>query len=154
MINKKAFTLIEIVVIAVILGILAVIVLPNALNMIKRAHAQDAMRDLITIYAAQKNYAQNNNGTYASCSDDPAAISCNDALGLNIVYDSSTNYSCGANFCTVTTGPFTMQMDLNKSVPVNNAPVLCLSGSNYLPDNNHNPCCTIPRGEDSPQFCP
>lgn len=62
--NNKGFTLMEIVVTAVILGVLCTITLPNFSKMIGGGYAKDAATKLSVLYAFQQAYAMDNGGAY------------------------------------------------------------------------------------------
>lgn len=61
--KKSAFTLLEIMVVAIIVGILATLALPNYFLAIERMRANRARQTLLEIYAAQKRYFSQN-GTW------------------------------------------------------------------------------------------
>ncbi len=97
--DSKGFTLIEIIVVTVILGILAAVALPNYITMITQQAAQAAQNNLITIYRAQKNFYFSN-GYYCTtstqnttCADTLAHLNLSTNLNLNIT-DTYFTYSC------------------------------------------------------------
>ncbi len=135
----KAFTLVEIIVVLIIVAVLAAIAIPNFTGMTNRAYAQDAMRNLMAIYAAQVNYAQNSvGGVYciASCN---SLSNIDTNLGLNIVSSGGTTYNCSSGDCIATSSSFTMQLVPGSPVNVGTVPVYCGSGSAPYPTN---PCCS------------
>jgi len=56
--NLKAFTLTELLVVLVIIGILMLIALPNLRPLITKAHSLEAQQALTTIHKLQKGYHQ------------------------------------------------------------------------------------------------
>ncbi len=150
--GTKAFTLVEVVVTAIIVGILAMTAIPNLLKSIQRSYGQDALRNLVAIYGAQQNYFQNNNGAYLS----PCTINCingtgSASLGLNIVSTGGTVYSCpNGTACTATNGNanFTMNATLGNPINIGSVPVYCGNGS---PPYANNPCC---QGGTAGAVCP
>ena len=52
----KAFTLTELLIVLVIIGILMLIALPNLMPLISRAHSLEAQQSLTTIHKLQKSY--------------------------------------------------------------------------------------------------
>ncbi|MBI3602500.1 MAG: prepilin-type N-terminal cleavage/methylation domain-containing protein [Candidatus Omnitrophica bacterium] len=149
---KRGFTLIEIIVVLVIVGVLATIAVPNFVNMINQSYAQDAMRNLMAIYAAQVSNQQNS-GSYctASCAN---TGSINSNLGVSIVTSGGTGYNCnvictGGTQCCIAAGQgsFTMQLVLSNPVNVGTAPVYC-GPANPPPTN---PCC---QGGNAGDTCP
>lgn len=139
----KAFTLIELIVVIVIVSILAVLFIPNIMKSIHQSYAKDAMHNLMTIYAAQQNYYQNNS-TYLTCAstDLSACVNSSSGLDLSIISSGGITYTCDAtvnpSVCTATggaqAGTFTMNITLNTSPTSTGYPVYC-SGTTY------NPCC-------------
>ncbi len=61
--KKSAFTLLEVMVVTIIVGILAALALPNYFLAIERMRANNARQTLLEIYAAQKRYFSQN-GTW------------------------------------------------------------------------------------------
>ncbi|MEI7998026.1 MAG: prepilin-type N-terminal cleavage/methylation domain-containing protein, partial [Candidatus Omnitrophota bacterium] len=62
--NKKGFTLLEIIVVSLIVGVLVLIAIPNFTNMLNRSYARQALTNLLAIYSAQQSYYMNNNSAY------------------------------------------------------------------------------------------
>lgn len=139
----KAFTLVEILVTAVILGLVAFMVIPNFTTAINRSYAQDAMHNLIAIYAAQQYYYQNNNSVYCTSSCN-TYLNINTNLNLSIAPTGGVSYNCNpaagtcasTPCCVATNTNFTMQVVLGNAINTGSvsAPQYC-SGT-------LNPCCT------------
>jgi len=92
----KGFTIMELIVVVIIVGVMAGIAIPNFTRTIERARVQDATIQLTAIHAAQairfarlKTYWPTDAGVY-----DRAAINSN--LNLNII-DNNLEYHCQGN---------------------------------------------------------
>lgn len=145
--NKNAFTLVEVITTAVIVGFLGMMAIPSMIKTVNRSYAKDAVHNLMTIYAAQQNYHQNNGDVYKTCAGTDLSTCINNAsgLGLAIVSSGGITYSCDATLtppvCTATAaagsqaGTFTLQATLDSPITTMNEPVYCSS-------TTYNPCCT------------
>ena len=60
---RKSFTLIEILIVMIIIGALAVLAVPRYFNTTEKMRSQEAVHTLTTLYAAQKRYYVDN-GSY------------------------------------------------------------------------------------------
>ncbi len=121
----RGFTLTELIVVVIVLGIMAGFAIPNYTKSIDRTYRKDGTVNLTAIYAAQQIYYNNNNGNYWT-GGDVNAINLN--LGLGILSNNLT-YSCsggGAAFsCTATRGSMTLT--------VTQASPLAIACSGYCP---------------------
>lgn len=68
--NLKGFTLIEIIIVVVIIGILASIALPRLVGPHEKVISSEGQQILITLLGAQKRYQLENNNNYAGDIDD------------------------------------------------------------------------------------
>ena len=116
----RGFTLTELIVVVVVLGIIAGFAIPNYTKSIDRSYRKDGTVNLTAIYAAEQIYYNNNNGSYwpASGSGDVSAINSN--LGLGILSNNLT-YSCsgyGSTFsCAATRGSMTLTVTQASATP-------------------------------------
>ena len=142
--NKKAFTLTELLIVVLIIGVMASVGVPNYSRAIDRSHQSDASNQLTTIWAAEQVYrAQNgrfwppNNNAKNDPANDINAI--NTSLTLGIIPNGMT-YSC---ICTIancnTTPPGDFQCDADRDPPATAFTVRVTNGV-LISGTNPNPC--------------
>ena len=141
-----AFTLIELLLVLIILGVLASLAVVNYNKSFNENYAKNALHDLLSIQAAQLRYKQTVEGNAyctTSCGD---LAALNTSLDLNIAPPETTGwvYDCNqaGNICQATkTGTFSLL--LNLSLPITKmSPVYCTSATApSVPDGVYNPCC-------------
>jgi prepilin-type N-terminal cleavage/methylation domain-containing protein len=90
MADKKGFTLLELIIVMVIIGVLVRIAVLNYNIMMIQGAAKAAQNNLISIYNAQKSYYFNNGSYCTSCN---SLTSINTTLILNIT-DNNFTYAC------------------------------------------------------------
>jgi type IV pilus assembly protein PilE len=110
------FTLMELLVVIVIMGILAAFASPSYTRSIRRARAKDAINNLTAIHAAQLIY-RSLNGSFITCADVAAINNLNGANSLNVIPNGAT-YTCpGAPVsCTAVSADFTVTADLTAAI--------------------------------------
>lgn len=141
--DKKGFTLMEIIVVMVIIGILAAISVPIYTTIVVQGSAKAAQNNLITIYNAQKNYYFSN-GAYCTSANGVcnSLNSINTTLALNLI-DNNFTYTCNnaAGFiCTATNNS-----DSRLVLTLSNNPIVLPGGTPPL-----NPSCAT----DISTYCP
>jgi len=141
-VSRRAFTLIEITIAMVIVGILAAIATPNYINVVHQQAAIAAQNNLTAIQEAQQNYFFNKEGfcTVENNNCGQGLENINPNLALNIPKDQYFTYSCAKNgsgyCCTATPNGFTLQSNLQ----------VCGPGGS----NNSAPPCTVTTCSASP----
>lgn len=101
--NKKAFTLVELIVVVIIIGLLATFAIPQYAASQRRARARRIWADM-KLLAAAENIYHTETGVYAFCQIPGGNTDCNDILNLNIStpsagVSSSEPYSCSTKEC-------------------------------------------------------
>ncbi|MBI5415358.1 MAG: prepilin-type N-terminal cleavage/methylation domain-containing protein [Candidatus Omnitrophica bacterium] len=89
--SVKGFTLIELMVVIVIVGIIAAFGIPSYTKSIQKAHERDMAAQLTAIHAANLLYRSYNGKYWAGVNKNMAEI--NSALSLNIIANDGTTYN-------------------------------------------------------------
>lgn len=67
--NKKGFTLLEIIIVIIIIGVLAGLALPRLLNTVGQAYSTEAFSAIATIRSAMDRCHLKRGGNYGNCED-------------------------------------------------------------------------------------
>jgi len=115
--NTKGFTLIELMIVVVIIGILAAIAIPNFISMQDRAKEGSVKANMHTVQLAIEDFAVQNDGTYPVAANDAAVQAnlpngvypnnpFNTAVPMNMswVADPAASGDCGSNPAATTFG--------------------------------------------------
>ena len=93
-ITKKAFTIMEIMTVVIIVGVIAVFSIPNFTRAMEKAYEDDAISQLAAIHTANEIYrAQDGNFWPASDTASHPVSDINSALGLSII-PNGMDYAC------------------------------------------------------------
>ena len=111
--NKKGFTLIELMIVVAIIGILAAIAIPNFLKFQAKAKQSEAKTNLGAIYVAQLSYFSNAN-TYAN-------DGCFDLINWEPAGQNRYTYECSAGGISTAPG----RDIIRNLLPAPNAPCGC-----------------------------
>ena len=90
MFNRKGFTLIELMIVVVIIGILAAIAIPNFISMQDRAKEAKVKGGAHTLQLAAEDYAVRNDGIYSDQAADVGPLLPQDPNGGNALQNAFT----------------------------------------------------------------
>ncbi len=116
---NKAFSLMELMVVVVVVGVVAAFGIPNYQRSLNISIAKDAVANLKLIAAAQQVYYARNNSYYPSAGT-VNLFNINSNLHLNILEQQGISYSCNsvAPQCSATRTGWTYSVTLPTTLPV------------------------------------
>ncbi len=109
--NRRAFTLIELLIVVVIIGILAAIAIPKFANTKDRANTAAMKSDLKNLASAMEAYFTDNSSAYASSLSD-LGTTYRSTTGVTVVlggvsttgWSATATHVASAKTCTITLG--------------------------------------------------
>jgi len=144
--RRQGFTIIEIIIVIIIVGIVAAFALPNFTASSEQARSLNAQNNLLAIFSAEKNY-NNTHGNFISLA---SLALINSTLSLNIQDDGIYAYSCstadpsllsctaqrsgGALTITVTNTPFQSSGSVAPNCSASLNPTCCGTSINWCPN--------------------
>ena len=127
------FTLIELIVVVVLIGIIAGFAIPNYDKAIRKAHERDMSTQMMALHAANMIYRANAGKYWDTATVPETALSViNSTLGINIISNDGTTYSYTSNVggttftATARWGAYTIQIDQN---PISGTNPSCATGN-------------------------
>jgi prepilin-type N-terminal cleavage/methylation domain-containing protein len=96
MFGSKAFTLMELMVVVVVIGLIVAFAMPNYTKSYNKTVAREAVNNLRTIAAAEEAYKATQ-GSYYFPSFAFNVANLNTNLGLNILTQNGLNYACSSS---------------------------------------------------------
>jgi len=126
--NKKGFTLIELIIVIVIVGILALVAIPRYFANVEKARKAEALSSMRAIREAIMGYYAANNA-YPSPNSFPITVTVDGENVMVVEQPSSTNFSYSYNANTITAthtgaGVCTYTMNINTG-SVGKSPASC-----------------------------
>lgn len=102
--NRKGFTLVELIMVVIIIGVLAATALPQYVGFVERARAAEAINKIGVIKVAQAAYSMDNTSGYFNSAASSALIAT--GLGVNIastLWDFNTTGTDNTSFAAIAT---------------------------------------------------
>lgn len=93
---KRAFTIMEVMTVVIIVGVIAVFAIPNFSKTMTQSHEQDTMTQMTALHAANEIYRAQNGGYWPPDASTYNLAAINSALGLSIL-SNGMNYGCVGN---------------------------------------------------------
>jgi len=91
--NKDGFTLMELMVVVLLIGIIAAFAIPSYDRSVRKAHERDMVEQLKVLHAASLIYRANNGGYWDTAGGDENNLATiNTALAINIIANDQTAY--------------------------------------------------------------
>lgn len=109
------FTLMELMVVVIIIGVIAAFAIPNYNKSIQKAHERDMLAQLTSIHAANLLYRSYDGKYWYAAGDPQDLVAINSALSINIIANAGTTYNYnsadGSSYtATADWGDYTLQV--------------------------------------------
>lgn len=134
--NKSGFTLLEIIIVVIIVGVLASLALPRFFSTVEFSRAQEALSAIATIRGGLERYYVSKGNTYSGASTanidtgDPLAGQPNAHFALSVSATTASSYTITATRNTVDGGTATHTVVLQQAGTISRSGTTAFAGIN------------------------
>ncbi len=134
--NKSGFTLLEIIIVVIIVGVLASLALPRFFSTVEFSRAQEALAAIATVRGGMERYYVSKGNTYVGGTTatidtgDPIAGQPNAHFGITVAATTASSYTIRATRNALDGGNATHRIELTQTTGITRGGTTAFAGIN------------------------